>query len=464
MWTGDNLPVLRGLNSESIDLVYLDPPFNSNRQYAAPIGSKAAGAAFKDTWTLSDVDDAWHGEIAEQAPAVYAAINAAGIVHGSSMKSYLIMMAVRLLEMRRLLKRTGSLYLHCDDTADAYLRMLCDAVFGRSALKAVLTWQRIASHNDGAQGRRQYGRVSDRLLFYTRGSKWTWNPQYMPYDQSYVDRFYRHVEPGTGRRYRLGDLTGPGGQAKGNPEYEVMGVTRYWRYSRERMQELIDAGRVVQTAPGRVPAYKRYLDEMPGKPAVDIWTDIPPIGPAARERTGYPTQKPLKLLNRIIQASSNPGHVVLDPFAGCATACVSAESLHREWIGIDLSSLAARLVESRLRDEFGVFAEIRHLTDVPRRTDTGELPNYRTHKHQLFGRQEGHCGGCGVVFPFRNFTIDHIVPRSAGGTDHIDNLQLLCGACNSTKGTRSQAYLLATLRKRGMLRAEPAARRARSAG
>ena len=217
------------------------------------------------------------------------------------------------------------------------------------------------------------------------------------------------------------------------------------------MLQLIDDGRVVQTAPGRVPAYKRYLDEMSGVSLQDLWTDIRPIGAQAEERMGYPTQKPLALLDRIIQASSNEHDVVLDPFAGCATACVSAESLGRQWVGIDLSEMAAKLVTSRLRTEFKLFYDLNHRTDIPRRTDLGTLPNYRTHKHQLFGKQEGHCAGCRTVFPFRNFTVDHIVPQSKGGSDHLDNLQLLCGACNSVKGDRDHAVLIATLRERGIL-------------
>ena len=452
IWTGDNLSVMRGMNSESVDLIYLDPPFNSKRDYAAPIGSKAAGAAFKDTWTLDDVDIAWHGEIAEQNPAVYAVIDAAGIAHGKGMKSYLIMMAVRLLEMRRLLKKpTGSLYLHCDPTASAYLKLLLDAVFGSGNFRNEIVWKRTSSHSDGAQGRKQYGRVCDGLLFYTRGAEWTWNLQYTPYDQTYVDRAYRHVEPNTGRRYRLDNLTGPGGAEKGNPSYAVLGVTRFWRYSEPRMQQLIEAGRVVQTKPGTVPAYKRYLDEMPGVPLQDLWADVGPIGAAAKERVGYPTQKPLALLDRIIKVSSNAGDVVLDPFAGCATACVSAETLGRQWVGIDLSELAATLVKTRLKEAFKLFYEVHHRDDVPKRTDIEKLPSYRTHRHQLFGKQEGRCGGCRVVFPFRNFTIDHVVPQSQGGSDHFDNLQLLCGACNSVKGDRPHAALLATLKERGIL-------------
>ena len=175
------------------------------------------------------------------------------------------------------------------------------------------------------------------------------------------------------------------------------------------------------------------------------------LNPNAKERVGYPTQKPLALLDRIVKASSNEGDVVLDPFAGCATACVSAESVNRQWIGIDLSPLAATLVKSRLQDEFKMFFELHHRTDVPHRTDLGSLPSYRTHKHQLFGKQEGHCGGCRVTFQFRNFTVDHIIPKSQGGSDHFDNLQLLCGACNSVKGDRPHAHLIATLQERGVI-------------
>lgn len=170
-----------------------------------------------------------------------------------------------------------------------------------------------------------------------------------------------------------------------------------------------------------------------------------------KERTGYPTQKPLALLERIITASSNPGDIVLDPFCGCATALVAAEHLNRQWVGIDLSPVAARLVKSRLEQEMGLFYDVHHRQDIPRRTDLGELPHYKTHKHSLFGRQEGLCGGCGVAFPFRNFTIDHIVSRAKGGTDHLDNLQLLCGACNSAKGRGTQAELKARLRAQGVI-------------
>ena len=215
LWTGDNLDIMRGMNSESIDLIYLDPPFNSNRDYAAPIGSEAAGAAFKDTWTLSDVDEAWHGEIAERQPALYAFIAAAGLAHGKGMKSYLIMMAVRLLEMRRLLKPTGSIYLHCDPTASHYLKMLMDTVFRSRQFLNEMTWKRSYAHNDTKQGMRRAGRICDSLLVYTGTGSHTWNATYMPYTEDYLQQEYRHVAP-EGRRYKETDVTAarPGGDTE----------------------------------------------------------------------------------------------------------------------------------------------------------------------------------------------------------------------------------------------------------
>ena len=448
IFTGDNLDIMRGMNAETVDLIYLDPPFNSNKNYSAPVGSKAAGAAFKDTWTLSDLDVAWMGLIADQEPAIYKLLETARLTHGKGMQSYLCMMAVRLLEMRRLLKDTGSIYLHCDPTASHYLKLLMDSVFGTSNFRSEVIWKRTTAHSDGRQGRRQHGRIHDVILFYTKSQEWTWNTIYTDYDHEYVEKTYRYVEPESNRRYTLDNLTGPGGAAKGNPLYEVMGITRYWRYSEERMQGLIDAGRIVQSKPGAVPRFKRYLDEMPGVPLQDFWTDIGPISSQAKERIGYPTQKPLILLQRIIKTSSNDSYVVLDPFAGCATACVAAETLDRQWIGIDLSEKAVELVNYRLQDTLGSLYHYGFVTsrkDNPQRTDIDAPIHYRQNKHVLYGQQEGTCNGCKTDFPFRIFDVDHVVPKSRGGTDHIENLQLLCSSCNRIKGDRPMAYLMAQL-------------------
>ena len=449
LWTGDNLDILRGLNSESIDLIYLDPPFNSNKNYEAPVGSKAAGAAFKDAWTLSDLDVAWMGLIADEQPAMAHTLKAAGFAHGKGMQSYLTMMAVRLLEMRRVLKDTGSIYLHCDPTASHYLKLLMDAVFGQRNFRNEITWKRTSTTKGNfGQGARFWPRAADILLFYSKSEKYGFTQQFGEYSPAYIENAYRYVEVGTGRRYRLVSMIGPGGAAKGNPMYEVLGVTRYWRYSEERMRELIDKGLVVQSKPGAVPHRKYYLDEGQGVPIQSVWGDIGNLQASAKERVGYPTQKPLALLERIIKASSNEGDIVLDPFCGCATACVAAEKLGREWLGIDLSAKAVELVNVRLQGSMGSLFHNRLVTartDIPRRTDIDAPINYRKNKHVLFGQQEGRCAGCRMDFPFKIFEVDHVIPQARGGTDHLDNLQLLCPHCNRIKGDRPQEYLVSQL-------------------
>ena len=362
LYFGDNLGILREqVKDESIDLVYLDPPFNSNTTYnvlfAEKSGEQSAAqiTAFDDTWHWGMESEIAYRELVTDGPKKLGDMLQAmrAFLGQNDMMAYLTMMAQRMAELHRVLKPTGSLYLHCDPTASHYLKLLLDAAFGADKFRNEIVWKRTSAHSDTKQGRRQPGRIHDVILFYTKSDEWTWNPVHTKYDQDYADDFYRHVEPETGRRYTLGDLTGPGGAKKGNPEYEVMGVVRYWRYSRERMQELIDEGRVVQETPGAVPRYKRYLDEMAGVSLQDWWGDIKPIGSRARERLGYPTQKPESLLERIINASSNEGDIVLDPFCGCGTATAAAERLKRRWIGIDITHLAITLIRHRLNDAFG---------------------------------------------------------------------------------------------------------------
>ena len=483
IWTGDNLDILRGLNSETVDLIYLDPPFNSNRNYEAPVGSKAAGAAFKDAWTLTDLDVAWMGLIADEQPAVANLLHTASLTHGKGMQSYLTMMAVRLLEMRRVLKQTGSIYLHCDPTASHYLKLLMDAVFGSGLFLNEMTWKRSGAHSDTRQGMRRAGKIRDVVLVYTKTDGYVWNPQYIPYAEDYLEAEYRHVAP-QGRRYKETDATAakPGGDTEYDwhvkrpldtktrwsadladeyldpqPGWEYKAVNpyrgRYWAYSKSNLASFWNEGRLIHRETG-MPRLMHFAEDMPGVPLQDLWDDIPPA--LGNERVGYPTQKPLALLERIIKASSNEGDMVLDPFAGCATACVAAEKLGRQWVGIDLSPVAYTLVQERLAREVRVGSaesprltgwNVTHRTDIPRRTDIHAPRNYRQHKHVLYGQQEGQCNGCRMDFPFKIFTIDHIVPQSRGGAGNIENLQLLCGHCNSIKGNRPQEYLMAKLKE-----------------
>lgn len=355
---GDNLDMLRDqVAAESADLVYLDPPFNSKAQYnvlfQSPDGEAASSQAeaFRDTWSWGEPAEIAYEEIILQggSPARWMAALRSSM-GDSDMLAYLAMMTVRLIELERVLTKTGSLYLHCDPSASHYLKVILDSIFGPKSFRTEISWRRQSAHNDAKQGRRQYGNVRDVILYYTKSDRWTWNPQYTPYSEEYVNHFYRMVEAESGRHYQLGDITGPGGAAKGNPYYEVLGVKRHWRYSQSKMEELIAQGRIVQTRPGTVPRQKRYLDEMPGISLQNDWGDIRP--PSASERLGYPTQKPLALLERIIAASSNPGDVILDPFCGCGTTVHAAQGLGRQWVGIDVTHYAISVVEERLKSTF----------------------------------------------------------------------------------------------------------------
>ena len=419
IWTGDNLDILRGMNSECVDLIYLDPPFNSNQDYAAPVGSAAAGAAFKDTWSLSDLDVAWMGMIADEQPAVANLLHTARLTHGKGMQSYLTMTAVRLLEMRRVLKATGSIYLHCDPTASHYLKMLMDAIFGKNNFVNEIAW---CYEDVGGRATNYFKRKHDVILFYQVSNGRNFNIQRKLLSESTIKRYSKYFDANGQITYKRLKDTNPGvfRKLKGIPD----DLERVW------------------------------LDTNKGGPLNDWWTGISAIKRGFTESMSYPTQKPLALLERIIMASSNKDDMILDPFCGCATACVAADKLGRRWVGIDLSSKAVELVKQRLQQAppLGIGSLFHHgyvtaRDDIPRRTDIDAPIPYRQNKHVLFGQQEGLCNGCGVMFPFRNFTVDHMVPQSRGGTDHFDNLQLLCGACNSVKGDRSQEHLIARLKE-----------------
>lgn len=362
LFYGDNLDILREyIPDESIDLIYLDPPFNSQRtynvlfKYESGEESEAQIAAFDDTWHWNAAAEETYHDLVTAAPDRVSQMIAAlrQFIGPSQMLAYLVMMAARLVELHRVLKPTGSLYLHCDPTASHYLKIILDTIFGPENFQNEIVWKRTTAHSDSAQGSVIHmGRIHDIILFYVKTDRVNRTELYLPYDDEYINKFYRYTEEGTNRKYRLSDMTGPGGAAKGNPYYEVMGVSRYWRYSEEKMKELIAAGRVVQTKPGNVPLYKRYLDEMPGVSIQDLWDDIKAVQSQSKERMGYPTQKPLELLERIIETSTNEGDVVLDPFCGCGTTVAAAQKLGRRWIGIDITHLSIALMKYRLKEMF----------------------------------------------------------------------------------------------------------------
>ncbi|MGD0546332.1 MAG: DNA methyltransferase [Terracidiphilus sp.] len=321
VYCGDNLEQLRKLPGGCIDLIYIDPPFNSNRTYEIFWGENKEKRAFED--------------------------------RHESTRAYIEFMRPRCVELSRVLKKTGSFYLHCDWHASHYVKVMLDQIFGERNFINEIIWKRQSSHNDAKQGSKHLGRIHDTLFLYGGGdNEYNFKHLYREYDESYLDKFYKHIEPGTGRRYQLGDLCAPGGSSpsKGNPHYEFLGVTRYWRYSRESMQQLYDQGLILQSKPGAVPRYKRYLDEGQGVPIGDVWDDIKPIQSHDVERLGYPTQKPLKLLERILEISSKPNDIVLDAFCGCGTTLVAAQAMNRQWIGIDISPTACRVMAKRLRD------------------------------------------------------------------------------------------------------------------
>jgi len=364
LYYGDNLDILRMyIPDESIDLIYLDPPFKSDQSYNILFKEKngtdsaAQIKVFEDTWHWDKKAEETYVEITEKGPQRIADLIIAlrSSLGSNDMTAYLVVMAIRLVELHRVLKDTGSIYLHCDPTASHYLKLLIDSVFGVKNFKNEIIWKRSAAHSDTKQGMKRCGRLHDVILFYTKSDDHKWNPIFQPYDESYIKNFYKHIEPETDRRYQLTDLTAakPGGDTL----YEFMGVRpksgRIWAYSKENMYKMLNEGRIVQTASGRMPRYKRYLDEMPGVPIQDLWTDIRPISSHAKERLGYPTQKPEVLLERIIMASSNEGDIILDPFCGCGTTISVAEKLKRKWIGIDVTHLAISLMKHRLIDTFG---------------------------------------------------------------------------------------------------------------
>ena len=362
LYYGDNLEILRKyIPDSSIDLVYLDPPFNSkatyNVLYKEQTGesSQAQITAFEDTWhwgleSEKALQDIFASPIAPPSVKDFMSVMPRFLGKKTDVAAYLAMMCVRLLELRRVLKDTGSIYLHCDPTASHYLKILMDALFGAYNFRNEIVWRRYGAHNDVGQGSRHFGRVQDILLFYTKTERYKWTQLFTPLSADYIESTYKY-ETGTNRRFMTTPLTAPGGAEKGNPVFEWHGYTRSWRYNKETLERLDQEGKIYYSRTG-YPRQKHYLDGSRGVPVQSVWDDIGSLSGAHRERLGYPTQKPEALLERIIEACSGEGDIVLDPFCGCGTAIVVAHKLNRKWIGIDITHLAISTMKWRLEKKF----------------------------------------------------------------------------------------------------------------
>lgn len=363
LFYGDNLDILRDrayFPDECVDLIYLDPPFNSQRSYnvlfkdESGLDSEAQIQAFDDTWHWGPpAAQAFHELVGLAPPRVSRAIEALrDLIGENQMMAYLVMMAARLAELQRVLKPTGSLYLHCDPTASHYLKIVLDAIFGPESFQNDIVWKRTSAHNFKTRG---YARVNDHVLFYTKGADYVFNQLFTPYGEAQLSRYKRDED---GRLYKAENLTFS--TSTPSRQFEWRGTKppahRSWGATMEQLEQWWAEGRILTKRDGtpRLDGLKVYLDEMPGNPLSTNWDDIGRVGNTAQERLGYPTQKPLALLERIISASSNPGDIVLDPFCGCGTAIAAAHKLDRRWIGIDITHLSVSLMKYRLADMFSL--------------------------------------------------------------------------------------------------------------
>ena len=419
----DNLPVLRGLDTDSIDLIATDPPFNKG--VSAFKGKTKAGqnVEFSDVWDWNeDVHPEWTDAIADDHPSLFNVIHYANAAAGDDMGAFLCWMAVRVLEMHRVLKPTGSMYLHCDPTASHYLKAMMDAIFGRKNFRNELVWRKYAGRKNNAK--RKFTTQHDLVFFYGKSPDASFNGVMVPHSEKEIEKEYKYVDE-HGRRYR---------KSRGRA-YQLKGIEK-----------------------------RIYLDESPGRAVGSLWIeDGLQLNTSSSERTGYPTQKPLALYKRMIQASSNPGDMVLDPFAGCATTCVAAEQLGRQWIGIDIREESGVVIRERLEREVSESMAwndiVRTPTTAPERTDDGEtvapelmlvstkptgrrMP-IREVRNKLIIRDGQRCQGCGWEPQWPDYLqVDHRKPKTLKGKDEMDNYVLLCDPCNRKKSNQLTLYQL----------------------
>ena len=391
----DNLDILKGIDSETVDMIYLDPPFNSKKAWSAPIGSMAEGAEFKDTWNLSDIEEEWVETIHDEYPELHQFLKGMKMWSRISDVGYIAYMAVRIIECRRVLKSTGTLWYHCDHVMNDYVKIMLDIIFGRDHDINNIVW----CYTGGGISKDYFGKKHDNLFWYRKGKSHTFN---------------------------LDDVRIP--------------------YKESAQFRVDEEGRAYSMKNG-----KKYYKNVNGKIPQDWWSDIQPLHPVAKERTGYPTQKPLVLLHRIIKASTNEGDFILDPFCGCATTCVAAHQLNRKWAGIDISPKAFELVVDRVEENANdlfnhgkinlkLTVPVRSVEDKKEEQQSSEERKRRAHtiyvRETVYERDGGKCVNCGSK---DHIEYDHIIPFSKGGSDDVNNTQILCKSCNLKKSNKSHA-------------------------
>ena len=489
LFIDDNLTIMRGMNSESVDLIATDPPFNKGVKaftgvVKAGYDQQGEPVSYSDIWTWGDVQQEWIEAIAQDHPALYRMIESANATSGDDMGAYLCWLAVRVLEMHRILKPTGSLLLHCDDTASHYIRAMLDAIFGSSNYLNEIIWKR----RSGGSPSKKLSRIHDTIFYYGRSKKRTWNPIQIPHDDRYISSSYKITDGRGTYSRRNGDLM-YNGRGAGEAALPWRGIDpsargragRHWHTptkgsmckfiqdhnlipdwpegypSVHQRLDALDKAELLYFSKSGIPRLKIYLEALGGQDPGDIFLDIPNITRESKEGTGYPTQKPLALYRRLVEATTNRGDIVLDPFAGCATTCVAAEQLERTWVAIDVNEEAKKVIYDRLnkevREQMAWFAKVTIATQPPRRTDGGEeaapeLTSVRSKpsgprlsvkdlRSKLLMRDGQRCQGCGWEPHYPDYLeADHKKPSSLGGPDALENRALLCNPCNRTKSNK----------------------------
>ena len=485
LYHGDNLDFMRRMNSNSVHLIATDPPFNKGKDFHATPDSLAKGGKFEDRWSWDkDVHPAWKEQVQDDWPAVWFVIEAAEMAHSEGMAAFICWLAVRVLEMHRILRDDGTLWLHCDDTAGAYIIAMLDAIFGKKNRGDIVTWKRQNSHNATVYS---CGRICDTLLRYTKNKKLaTWNMPRVERSEAEL-KLYRPDK--NGRLFKGQDLTAPSTTPSRIFTWRGTTPKRGWRYSYEELERLWAEGRILTKQDGTpsLAGHITYLDEMDDPKIQNLWTDIERLANNSKERTGYPTQKPIELYRRLIDASSNPGDVVFDPFCGCATTLAAAEQAGRLWIGADIwdkahlavlvqlyrlglnpgsaeykmssADLAEHMELERQTSLWFNEFDVNYTQDLPNRTDAGDIaaPFLKVIRRGMKASPEAEdasagwskdkkkaylldkmgecsCAGCGRNFDHPDYLeVDHIRPRADGGANSLYNLTLLCRPCNSTR-------------------------------